>query len=492
MSIKTRASCIAVALGLCVSGATSAWAGEVRVYEDSSIIDVKELICKDDLPGAHILLNKILQTSPNSVPALDLLTYVDVYLNDYNSVLKNSNKLLAIDPYNVSALNRRSFFYLNTNKLALAINDLNKLATFLPDDSTVQTNRVKALRKLGKNKEADALYPIAEKTFWTTQANLSLTDDRRRYFLKDLSSRAKADPKNNLLLVARAQLLIKLGMEDKAITDLNQVIGNDKELEMKALWLRSQAYKRKRQFDKSIADLSKIIDKKPGAKIVYWTFEAFCPHNLKISNWERVLFRLKDVYLERAKMYLEKHSMEKAVADCTAAINADSLFIQAYETRAIAYGALKDLAKSAEDYKKMSEITNGRADYLYELARAYQGQNKHKEAISILSELIKQNPKDDNLLESRASSYLIMRNFPSAISDFDNLIKMDPQDSTFWKMRGIANIGSKNFQNAVQDLTKALSLGAGADALKQRAEAYKSLGRKDLAEKDLQSAQKLR
>lgn len=491
MSFDNRFISIFIAFSTLLLGTTKAWAGEVRVYEDAKIIEAKELICKDDLPGAHILLNKILQNSPNSVPALELLTYVDVYLRDYNAVLKNCNKLLSIDPYNISALNRRSYFYLNTNKLPLALNDLNKLATFLPDDSTIQTNRVQALRKLGKTKEADTLYYEAEKSYWTTQAVLSLSDERRKFFVKDLNSRAKDEPKNFLIPLARAHILIKLGMEDKAFTNLNTVLANDKSLQLKALWLRAQAYKKKRQLDKSIADLSQILDKKPGSKVIYWTFEPFCPHNLKISNWERVLIKLKDVLVERAKLYLEKNNFEKTIADCTQAISLDSLCIPAYETRAIAYNSAKELAKSASDYRKMAEITNGRADYLYELARVYKGLNKHKEAIQILSELIKQNPKDDNLLESRASSNLVLKNYSEAIDDYSRLIEMDRKDSTFWKMRGIACIGAKDFQGAVKDLSQAVNLGAGSDALKRRAEAFKGMNKTDLAEKDLAAAKKL-
>jgi len=463
----------------------SALAGEVRVYEDAAIIDAKELICKDDLPGAHILLNKILLTSPNSIPAMDLLTYSDVYLEDYNAVLKNCNKMLSIDPYNISALNRRSYYFLNTNKLPQALIDLNKLATILPDDSTIQTNRVKALRKLGKTKEADAILKTAEKAFWTTQAILSPTDARRKYFVKDLTTRASSDPKNFLIPLARAHLFIKLGAEDKAIEDLNKVLANDKNLELKAYWLRAQAYKKRRKFDNAISDLSKIIDCKPGSKVVYWSFEPLCPHNLKISNWERVIFRLKDVYLERSKLYLETHNLDKAVADCSAALSLDPIFVPALETRAVAYDSLNQQAKKADDYKKMVQITNGRADYLYELARTNQILSRHKEAIQILSELIKQNSKDDNLIESRASSALALKNYPDAIKDYDTLLKMDPRDSTFWKMRGIAFLGAKNYPSAVRDLSKAIELGAGSAALSKRAEAYQAMGRKDLADKDL-------
>ncbi|MCW5824307.1 MAG: tetratricopeptide repeat protein [Cyanobacteria bacterium TGS_CYA1] len=469
---------------------TDAWAGEVRVYEDAAMIEAKELVCKNDLPGAHILLNKILLTSPNSIPALDLLTFSDVYLEDYAAVLKNCNKMLSIDPYNISALNRRSYYFLNTNKLPQALQDLNKLATILPDDSTIQTNRVKALRKLGKNKEADAILKTAEKAFWTTQAILSPTDTRRKFFVTDLTERIKTEPKNFLIPLARAHLLIKLGSEDKAINDLNKVLANDKSLELKALWLRGQAYKKRRQFDKAIVDLTKIVDSKPGTRLIYWSFEPLCPHNLKNTNWERVLYRLKDVYLERARLYLETHNFEKAAADCTAALNADSIFIPALETRAMAYDSLNQQTKKADDYKKMCQITNGRDDYLYELARTYQQLARHKEAVEILSQLIKQNSNDDNLIEARASSFSALKNYSDAIKDYDTLLKMDPRDSTFWKMRGIAFLGSKNHPNAVRDLTKAIELGAGAPALLKRAEAYQAMGRKDLAEKDLASARK--
>lgn len=469
---------------------TITFAGEVRVYEDAAIIEAKELVCKDDLPGAHILLNKILLTSPNSIPAMDLLTYSDVYLQDYNAVLKNCNKMLSVDPYNISALNRRSYYFLNTNKLPQALVDLNKLATILPDDSTIQTNRVKALRKLGKTKEADTILKTAEKAFWTTQAILSPTDARRKFFVKDLTERAKSDPKNYLIPLARAHLLLKLGSENKAIEDLNKVLANDKNLELKAYWLRAQAYKKRRQFDKAIADLSKIIESKPGTRIVYWSFEPLCPHNLKISNWERVIYRLKDVYLERARLYLETHNLDKAIQDCSCALNIDPIFIPALEARAVAYDGQNLQVKKADDYKKMCQITNGRADYLYELARTNQNLARHKEAIQILSELIKQNSKDDNLLEARASSALALKNYSDAIKDYDCLLNMDPRDSTFWKLRGTAYLGAKNFPNAIRDLTRAISLGAGPPALLKRAEAYQAMGQKELADKDLATAKR--
>jgi tetratricopeptide (TPR) repeat protein len=105
---------------------------------------------------------------------------------------------------------------------------------------------------------------------------------------------------------------------------------------------------------------------------------------------------------------------------------------------------------------------------------------------------------------NRAYVYAKQGNHKRAFRDYSFVITLDPTHAHAYINRGVCCYKSKSFREAVDDFTKVIYMissdasSADANALKllsssfkQRAKAYTSLGRQDLADKDRARAKKL-
>jgi tetratricopeptide (TPR) repeat protein len=81
--------------------------------------------------------------------------------------------------------------------------------------------------------------------------------------------------------------------------------------------------------------------------------------------------------------------------------------------------------------------------------------------------------------------------FDQAIRDSDQAIRLNPTLHEAHYHKGSAYLGKKMYPPAVESLTRAIELKSDyAFAYLERSKAYRALGKKDLAAKDLRAARK--
>lgn len=159
-------------------------------------------------------------------------------------------------------------------------------------------------------------------------------------------------------------------------------------------------------------------------------------------------------------------------------------------------------------------------------AQNYLKLRKFEEAIRDLNKLIANNPKRQAFYEARANGYLGQKSYRKALGDFSEALRVGPPTSAlFLKQAQTAtlsqdySLGSKAakaslalkpdeaealavlgsceqklglFQDSLTHLSKAVDLGAGdAQLLLIRADTLRSLGKKDLAQKDVERAHQM-
>ena len=120
---------------------------------------------------------------------------------------------------------------------------------------------------------------------------------------------------------------------------------------------------------------------------------------------------------------------------------------------------LKRYDEAAASYRRAVSKTNQNKDWMtFQIVRCLEKQNLNKEAIGELGELIKTNPSDAEAYRVRSSIKVRVNDLNGAISDLSKVIELEPTTKSYF----------------------------------ERAKLYERTGRKDLAKKDIQAAEKLK
>ncbi len=114
---------------------------------------------------------------------------------------------------------------------------------------------------------------------------------------------------------------------------------------------------------------------------------------------------------------------------------------------------------------------------------------KPQEAVSLVTSMLKELPKDEKLLLVRAEVYRKQNRLDEAIADYTRILSQSPGNQEVWKLRGDCFKGRNNLSRAMADINKAIELDPmDHQALYSRASVRHSSGDLEGALKDCQSS----
>lgn len=139
-----------------------------------------------------------------------------------------------------------------------------------------------------------------------------------------------------------------------------------------------------------------------------------------------------------------------------------------YLKRAFRFRQNKDYKRAVEDFTRVIEMPKGKGGRRLEYNL-------------------------DQLYYDRAMCYQNMGDFASAATDYSKILEMDPDAEEAFLYRGNCYAKLNNWQKAASDYTFSIKhdIEPTPTVYKYRAEAYKRLGKMDLAKKDLETAKRL-
>jgi tetratricopeptide (TPR) repeat protein len=152
-------------------------------------------------------------------------------------------------------------------------------------------------------------------------------------------------------------------------------------------------------------------------------------------------------------------ALATAVADMTAAIQVDSKYYAAFNTRAALYNLKKEYDKAIDDTTEAIRI-NPRFFFAYRnRGVAHYSRREYEKAIADQSKAIEINPKDAGIYRDRALAYLDKKEYDAAIADETEAIRLDPKNASAYNDRGRAYyVGKKDNDQAIDDYTQAIRL----------------------------------
>jgi regulator of sirC expression with transglutaminase-like and TPR domain len=117
------------------------------------------------------------------------------------------------------------------------------------------------------------------------------------------------------------------------------------------------------QYDKAIADFSRVIEIDPKSKEAYYdrgiAYATIGQVNKSIADYSRLIEidpRYAKAYSNRGADYFNLGQLDKAIADYTVAIAIDPNYPDAYYNRGLAYGKLGKWENAIADYTRLLEI----------------------------------------------------------------------------------------------------------------------------------------
>jgi len=190
------------------------------------------------------------------------------------------------------------------------------------------------------------------------------------------------------------------------------------------------------------------------------------------QQWENYKGAIEDYQMSINQGYHSIHKTHVSIGWCWEKLQQFDKAIESYNT-AIAIKPTYSIAiehragakcrtdsKAAEEDCRLAIKTNPKSlsfAYRY-LAAVMADNNDYIGAIRMLSDGIKANPLDTDMLLNRAGYFTCQGDFNLAISDYDVCIKHRPDTYEAWKYRANVKYATGNLSGAIQDYISALQL----------------------------------
>jgi tetratricopeptide (TPR) repeat protein len=175
---------------------------------------------------------------------------------------------------------------------------------------------------------------------------------------------------------------------------------------------RGNAYHDRREYDRAIADYTKIIEINPTDAVAYnnrgIAYRAKGDNDSAIADHTRAIKidpELSSAYNSRGIAHRAKGDNDSAIADHTRAIEIDPELAGAYYNRSLAYHAKGDNDHAIEDATKAIEINPGHGGAYYIRGLAHGNKGDHDRAIADYTKAIQINPKNASAHHHRGLAY---------------------------------------------------------------------------------------
>ncbi len=202
---------------------------------------------------------------------------------------------------------------------------------------------------------------------------------------------------------------------------------------------------------------------------------------------------LGEAYRRRALCYYNLGKPELSIADSTRAINLDPTDYKAYTIRGNAWGLMKRYDNAIESYDQAIRLNPGFADAWSNRGAAYEKKGLYERAIEDFDQAIRLRPDFANAWFNRGHAYRTRGEYERAIRDYNEVIRLQPKDAGAYNDRGLCYNKLGQYDRAVQDFDRALELRPDYPfALNNRGVSYNGMGLHDRAIEDLDHAIRLK
>ena len=165
-----------------------------------------------------------------------------------------------------------------------------------------------------------------------------------------------------------------------------------------------------------------------------------------------------EAYLARARLYIAREDLEKAIADLDKAIELDPQRARSWFARGQAYvmgnddtGALRDFAAALKLDPKLAEAYSARA-------AVYADAGEYAKAVADDTAAIELKPDDPKGYQDRAQSYRELKQHDKALADLTKAAALKPDDAAILGERAVEQLLMSKYAEGIADMRRAIAL----------------------------------
>lgn len=206
-----------------------------------------------------------------------------------------------------------------------------------------------------------------------------------------------------------------------------------------------------------------------------------------------------DKHLNRVEEYLKEREYDRAIEECTRAIEKYPSNPLLYRARGNTYYArnrnrkiTSDLSQAIADFTTAINLDPRDDHSLYMRAQSYAFQNAFDRAIDDLNAAIEINDHASELYSLRGNMVFQLKKYDQAINDYVRAIELEPDKAIYYAWVAGALVKRGDYDLAVDYLTAAIDRDPTNPYLyRERSKVYLKLNKKDEADKDEEHAASL-
>ncbi len=199
-----------------------------------------------------------------------------------------------------------------------------------------------------------------------------------------------------------------------------------------------------------------------------------------------------DKHLNQVEEYLKEREYDRAIEECTKAIEKYPSNPLLYRARGNTYYArnrdrkiTSDLSQAIADFTTAIKLDPRDDQSFYMRAQSYAFQNVFDRAIDDLNAAIEINDHANQLYGSRGNMFFQLKKYDEAIKDYVRAMEIAPDNPTYYAWIAGALVKMGNYDLAVKYFTAAIDRDPTSPYLyRERGKAYSLLNKKDEADKD--------
>jgi tetratricopeptide (TPR) repeat protein len=248
-----------------------------------------------------------------------------------------------------------------------------------------------------------------------------------------------------------------------------------------SLRYRAYSYYYLKDYDRSITDMSRLIEMNPGNAGRYYHSRSAAygkkgDMDRAIADCNEVLRLNPDeagAYSNRGNAYDGKGEYDRAIADFNEAIRLNPNSTDAYSNRGMAYEHKREYDKAIADHTQAIRINPRNAVAYYNRGNAYYRKGEYNGALADYNEALRHNPDLPEAYVNRGLVYILKGEYDKAIADCTLAIRHNPDLPGAYAFRGVAYADKGEPDRAIADYTQAIRLNPNyVDAYDDRGDAY--------------------
>jgi tetratricopeptide (TPR) repeat protein len=170
-------------------------------------------------------------------------------------------------------------------------------------------------------------------------------------------------------------------------------------------------------------------------------------------------------YINRCLVRVRKGDFDQAIADCSDGIRLDPKTANAYSNRCAAWILKGELDRAITDCNEAIRLNPRYADAFYARCNAWNSKGDFDRAISDCSEVIRLAPKAAPAYTDRGNAWQLKGEFDIAMADCNEAIRLVPKTAEAYMVRGMAWRDKGEHDRAIADYSEAIRLNTRQQSL---------------------------